>query len=198
MSRKHQIQGQSVFLHRMLFKVANEASAALFISRLFAVWILQHPVASRGWGWGSLPFPASPSPAGCLIPVCPSHSPAQTPAAGGKPEQGQNGTGCNEKRQSIQPVAARPSPRRFAPAHEDTIPLALSLSPRCVPSCPPRAWPGQPAQRDVPLSSTLQDRFLFSCWQEGPETLQKWFSRSDRCCPHLCVYPCVPVLPGAG
>ena len=45
------------FLHRMLFKVANEASAALFISRLFAVWVLQRPSPPR------LRSPASPSPA---------------------------------------------------------------------------------------------------------------------------------------
>lgn len=62
------------FLHRMLFKVANEASAALFISRLFAVWMLQQSLSSLGWG--SLRIAASPGPAGCLVPACPQPQPS--------------------------------------------------------------------------------------------------------------------------
>lgn len=198
MSRKHQIQGQSVFYTGCFSKLLMRHQQLFSYPDYLLSGFSSIPSPPRA-GAGASSAEASPSPAGCLVPVCPSHSLAQTPAAGRKPEQGQNGTGCNEKRQSIQPVAAWPSPRRFAPAHEDMILLAVSLSPRCVPSCPP--WGSARAactEGCAPLSSTLQDRFLFSCWQEGPETLQKQLGRSDRCCPHLCVYPRVPVLPGAG
>lgn len=62
MSRKHPIQGQSVLLHRMLFKVANEASAALFIARLFAVWILQRSRLLPALGMGLPPLPSISQP----------------------------------------------------------------------------------------------------------------------------------------
>lgn len=63
------------FLHRMLFKVANEASAALFIPRLFAVWILQRSRLLPGLGLGLPPLPSISQPGRAPRP---SLSPAPT------------------------------------------------------------------------------------------------------------------------
>lgn len=55
------------FLHRMLFKVANEASAALFRARLFAVWVpqgfsLSQRTQQRQPSRAPLPSPSSAPP----------------------------------------------------------------------------------------------------------------------------------------
>lgn len=70
------------FLHRMLFKVANEASAALFMARLLAVWILQRSCLLPGLALG---LPPLPSLAGRLVPACSRGTSRLEP---GKPEPG--------------------------------------------------------------------------------------------------------------
>lgn len=121
---------------------------------------------------------------------------------GGKPEQGHSSTSCNENDKSIQSVAPGPSLEPFAMACEDVLPLALSCPGAAVPSCPPRGSATTCLHRGMcPSPSLLQDCFVvFFHWQEGPGTLQKWLSHSERRCLHLrafiLVSPCCSAQDG--
>lgn len=146
MSRNPPAQGQRLF-HRMLFKVANEASAALFRARLFAVWILQRSRLLR-----SQHYPSCPQPVPHPVPSLSQPSPAGTPGTKGK--RGCGGPGCSGRIKPLQGpspellnLQSRVLPRGHCPQVSPCVPITPETSPHLL-LLP--AGPGNPPWKLTP------------------------------------------------